>query len=93
MATDRVMTYDAGRLRFAWNIVSRQIEVYQMTEDGRPEKRLAWLLAERDSGGALGPGGVIEFEREPFEALCDEFLQMAATAEIRDEEDTSGDED
>jgi hypothetical protein len=83
--TDRVMTYDAGKLRFCWNIVSRQIEVYEMDGE-RPVARVGWLLAEKD-------GHVIEFEEGPFHDLCNEFLEMAATAEIRDEtEEPSGDE-
>ncbi len=76
---DRVMEHTAGRILFAWNIVSRQIEVYHLTETGKPERRLGWILAED------ADGRVIDFEREPFEALCNEFLEMAAAAEVRDE--------
>lgn len=75
--TDRLMTYDVGRLRFAWNIVSREIEVYEMNGE-QPIKRIGWLFAERE-------GEVVEFEPESFHALCDEFLQMASVAEIRDD--------
>lgn len=85
MTEGRHMVYDAGKLRFAWNIVSRQIEVYEL-EDDRPVTRVGWLLAEKD-------GHVIDFEPEPFHELCDKFLELAANAEIRDEEEPGGDQD
>jgi len=72
---DRVLTCDRGTLRFTWNIVSRQAEVYEMDGE-RPVKRIGWLFIDQGEGA-------IEFKQEPFEQLCDEFLEMAGQAEIR----------
>lgn len=80
----RVLLCDRGNLRFTWNIVSRQAEVYEMN-GSTPVKRIAWLLV------APGDGAGIEFEQAAFDRFCDEFLEMAATAEIRDETEGPGD--
>jgi len=74
---DRVLICNRGKLRFVWNIVSRQAEVYEMNGD-LPVKRVGWLFVNPD-------GMTIEFEQEPFEQLCDEFLEMAGKAGIRTE--------
>lgn len=74
--SDRVLTYDAGKLHFAWLITSRTIEMYELNEAGRPERRIGFLNTDTERG-------VVEFEQEAFETHCNWFLENAATAEIR----------
>jgi hypothetical protein len=77
--TERVLICDRGKLRFTWNVVSRQAELYEMDGD-RPVKRVAWLLMEDD-------GHVIDFTQEAFEQKCDDFLRAIADAPIVDATD------
>lgn len=74
----RTLLCTIGRLHFAWTVTSADIEVYSLTEGNKPLRRVGMLNA-RDEGGEL-----IDFMREPFEAHCNWFIEIAGTAEIRD---------
>ena len=77
--TKRVLTFDAGKLHFAWLVTSPTIEIYELSEAGRPERRVGFLNTDTTERG------LVEFEQEPFEAHCNWFIEQAAGAEIREE--------
>ena len=82
-SSERVLTYNAGRLHFAWRAGARDIEIYTLTHEGRPNSRLGFLVSRR----WWDLNELVDFEQEAFEEHCQRFLSDASITPIPDEAD------